>query len=336
MDALIATTDAEREAIYQHRYRVYVEELGRYADLADHEGRRLVDPEDDQSDLVYIADGDQVVASLRNSWGGNGFSQRQIDAFSLAPFLADLPPEVLVVGERTMIAPSHRGLDLYSLLAAKSAEGAGSNLVRIAFGSCEPHLIRFYGEYMRPYAARNINHPDSGYQIPLITFVHGLDALRGVGAPASQLATSVEHAAASTGAVLCSHLTDPDEYLSTIARFVDQTPTSVLADVRGELPSILSGSNVITCTAGDILIRHGGTTHTLYVILQGATTDGSTAGAALGHSSALEMTKPEGDVTISSDDTRVLALSERTLRSLPTKVRDRLACGTDPERSARR
>jgi hypothetical protein len=328
MEALIATTESEREAIYQHRYRVYVEELGRYADLADHEGRRLVDPEDDQSDLVYVADGDQVVASLRNSWGGNGFSQRQIDAFSLAPFLADLPPEMLVVGERTMIAPSHRGLDLYSLLAAKSAEG-GSNQVRIAFGSCEPHLIRFYGEYMRPYAARNINHPDSGYQIPLITFVHGLDALRGLGAPAGELATSVEHAAGSTGAVLCSHLTDPDEYLRTIAQLIDQTPTSVLADMRDELPSILSGSNIITCTAGDILIRHGGTTHTLYVILQGATTDGSTAGSALGHSSALEMTKPEGDVTISSDDTRVLALSERALGSLSTEVRDRLVRALD-------
>ena len=39
-----ADTDEDREAVYRFRYSVYVEEMGRYQDTADHEGKRLVDP----------------------------------------------------------------------------------------------------------------------------------------------------------------------------------------------------------------------------------------------------------------------------------------------------
>ena len=53
VEVRIAATDAEREAVFRFRYEVYVEELGRYRGLADHEHRRLVDAEDDHSWIVY-------------------------------------------------------------------------------------------------------------------------------------------------------------------------------------------------------------------------------------------------------------------------------------------
>jgi hypothetical protein len=39
-----AQSDAEREELFRFRYSIYVEEMGRYGRVADHDGR-LVEPE---------------------------------------------------------------------------------------------------------------------------------------------------------------------------------------------------------------------------------------------------------------------------------------------------
>ena len=43
----LAETAEEKESVYRFRYSVYVEEMGRYQGRADHEGKRLVEPEDE-------------------------------------------------------------------------------------------------------------------------------------------------------------------------------------------------------------------------------------------------------------------------------------------------
>ena len=75
----VATTVAEREAVFRFWYSVYVAEMGRYRDQADHENRLLRGPEDDRSRIFYAIDDDEVVAACRFSWGGDGFSDRQIE-----------------------------------------------------------------------------------------------------------------------------------------------------------------------------------------------------------------------------------------------------------------
>lgn len=84
LEIRVAATDEEREAVYRSRYGVYVEELGRYHTAADHDRRRLTDSEDEHSWIVYASDGRDVVGSLRVTWGGHGFSARQIARYQLA------------------------------------------------------------------------------------------------------------------------------------------------------------------------------------------------------------------------------------------------------------
>src|SRR5436309_2084500 len=112
----LAQSAAEKEAVYRFRYSVYVEEMGRYQASADHAGRRLVEPEDDDGFVFYARDGDDVVGTARLSWGGHGFSERQIDEYSLAPFLDELPHDVIAVGERVMVTPKLRGTGLVDQL----------------------------------------------------------------------------------------------------------------------------------------------------------------------------------------------------------------------------
>src|SRR5215831_20117291 len=95
----LAESDDDKEAVYRFRYSVYVEEMGRYQGSADHAGRRLVEPEDEKSFILHIRDVDDgtVVGTGRVTWGGYGFSQRQIDEYSLPPFLDALPHEYIAV-----------------------------------------------------------------------------------------------------------------------------------------------------------------------------------------------------------------------------------------------
>ena len=37
-------------------------------------------------------DDGEVVGTARLSWGGNGFTERQIEEYGLDPFLGELPP----------------------------------------------------------------------------------------------------------------------------------------------------------------------------------------------------------------------------------------------------
>src|SRR5207245_26961 len=86
-----AQSDQEREELFEFRYAVYVEELGRFRRTADHERRRLVEPEDACSVLYGARHEGRVVGTARLTFGGDGFSRRQIDGYGLAPFLAEVP-----------------------------------------------------------------------------------------------------------------------------------------------------------------------------------------------------------------------------------------------------
>jgi hypothetical protein len=319
LEARVARTAAERDAVYRHRYEVYCEELGRYADRADHAGRRLVDPEDEHSDHVLIEDDGAVVASLRMTWGARGFSARQVTEYDLAPFLAELPAEVLMVGERTMISPSHRGRNLFEPLGAAANACAGSDRALITFGCCEPHLVGYYGRGgMRPYAARNINHPQSGYLVPLICFVRGVEALTDLG-PIRGLPGCVADAMTGPATVVFSHLTEPAEYVDIISCAL-ATSTSPLAGLEpADLGELVARSNIITCAAGDRIARVGGTATTVYVVIDGATGCGVTAGGIIGRSAALDLRATDRDVFVAADGTRVVALSEGTLARLPQR-----------------
>ena len=116
------------------------------------------------------------------TWGGSGFSDRQIDEYSLAAFLDELPHEHIAVGERVMVSPHLRGTGLIDELMERRHQAALEHDVRIQFAACEPHLLSLYlGQGRRTYATKNINTPEAGYLIPLVVFPEGPEALTGVG-----------------------------------------------------------------------------------------------------------------------------------------------------------
>src|SRR4029077_2189062 len=139
----------------------------------------------------------------------------QIDQYQLAPFLAELPPGVMGVGERNTVLPSHRGTGVLDQLLAYSSAATNVHDLLVVFGCCEPHLLSMYLKMgQRTYAPHNINSPSAGYLIPLVAFVPDAEALRGGGprTAAGELPACVETVLARGPSVRSEVVSAPDDY----------------------------------------------------------------------------------------------------------------------------
>ena len=326
-----ATTTAEIEAVQQLRFQVYVREMQRYQDVTGADEGRFVEPEDDRSWICYARDGGEVVAATRMTWGGDGFSQRQIEQYQLDPFLDELPVEVMGVGERNTVLPTHRGSGVLDQLLAFAATVTDVRSLRLVFGCCEPHLLPLYLRMgQRTYARRNINSPTAGYLIPLVAFLPDVESLRGLGfrTPPDQLPSCVQAALDRSPSVRSEALSAPGEYWSEIRRTLDDLDAAKISTFDGfsdsETRRCIARSTVIECAAGDRVLKRGGTSRNIFVVLAGTleVRDGPTlvnvltTGDAFGELAFLLERPRSFDVDAATDGTRVLSLSEGALRTM--------------------
>jgi len=166
----VATTAAEREAIYRFRYSVYIEELKLNLE-ADHERKWLKQPEDDKpyTTLLYAGTPDDIKGAVRvRAWKPGAVPREEYDAMSLQLFPGIEKLGVAHVG-RLMIRPSLRGkLVLPSLMVRGYDFMAGECQADLAFLACVPGIVRHYRQLgARPYGGRLV---DLGYGqgIPLV------------------------------------------------------------------------------------------------------------------------------------------------------------------------
>jgi hypothetical protein len=312
------------------RYNVYVEEMGRYRTAADHEHRRLAEPEDDTGWIFYARDGDVMVATGRLSWGAYGFSPRQIDQYELEPFLAEIPADRLLVGERATISPEYRGTNTFQQMMDSAEPFVKSHDIRIVFGCCEPHLLPLYiGMGQQPYASRNINSPEAGYLIPLVTFSPDVDALRGAGykTRADELPQCVERALAQGGSVRSSLLSSHEDYWRNIHNTLDALHGQQISAFDGftddEAERCIARSNVIECAKGDRVLKRGGTARNIFVVLSGTlevrdddrVVGVLNSGDAFGEMAFL-LERPRSFDVDAAADAKILSLSEGALRKM--------------------
>lgn len=332
-----ARSEEEKEAVYRFRYDIYVEEMGRYRGIADHAHRRFREPEDDTARIFYAASDGKVVATSRMNWGGDApFTDRLIDHYRLEPFLAEIPPEAMAVGERGMVSTELRGSPIFSELGKKTSEFISEKRVQLIFGACEPHLLsRYVSQGSQTFAAENINSPDAGYLIPIVNVVEDVEYLRRIGSPSASTARDwgddarvpkcMERLLANDGNVMSQRLVDSGLYLGEVNEALDDLTENQVSVLEGltneEVLGVLSKSNIIHCAAGDHVIKKGGTARNMFVLLEGhieIRDEGSLLGVLgpgdIFGAMAFLLERPRVNDTFAATDCRILSLSEGTIR----------------------
>lgn len=336
----IAETEEERRAVYRLRYDVYVEEMGRYQTVADHKQRMLYEDVDEQSHISYAAIDGEVVATARLTWGGDApFPQRMIDQYSLAPFLAELPASAIAVGERAMVRPHLRGSDVLFKMMMTGREWVSERRIQLIFGDCEPHLLNLYLSLgQRTYSKKNINSPEAGYLIPIVTVVEDVDYLRQIKSPMAEHARDfgadaripdiIKRVFAEGTAVKSRLHTGPASYWNEVHSALSELDASRISALDGfteeEAARCLEKSTIIECRAGDRVLKKGGVARNLFVVLDGTLEvredDAVQAvlcpGDVFGEMAFLLERPRSADVYAATNDARILSLSEAQLRTM--------------------
>ena len=332
-----ADTEAEKQAIYRHRYEIYVEEMDRYHGISDHQNRVMIEDVDAGSRFLYGEEDGDVVGAMRWTWGGDGgFTNRHIEQYMLQPFLDCLPPEQLIVGERFMVSKDLRGSDLLSRMFVRYMKFCNENRIQLVFGDCEPHLLNLYqGLGFRTYSERNINSAETGYLIPLVLVPEDTAYMQRIKSPITGALTDfAEHHQVPVmlddlikgSAVLSERLAQRENYwegLHEAFRMIGRNKYSLFDDLAQDvIQPFLDKSNVIDCQHGDRVLKKGNVAQNMFVVLSGElevrdddkVLTRLVRGDLLGEVAFFLNIPRSADVYAVGDDTSILSLSETTVR----------------------
>lgn len=335
------TTDAEREEAYRFRYDIYVEELRRYTDIADHENRRLIETDDELAHLYLIRHEGRVIGTARLSWGANAgaINNRMVGQYHLKPFLDAVPHQHLAVGERLMFAPEYRGGALLFKFVSEFLVSFSKKGIQLFFGDCEPHLLNSYQAFgYRPYTRRHVNKAETGYLIPIVFVTGDLDYLRAIGSPLVDalkdsaevvgVPENLDRLLAGAKSILNSAIDSKAKewaLLQERIREVGGEELSLFSAMNDEeIDACLKKSVRIDCQKGDKLIKKGNPAKNLYAVIRGTLEVKSgdeviavrSPGDIIGEI-AFFLTLPRTmDVYAATDDVQVVSFSQSALRKL--------------------
>ncbi|MBF0356138.1 MAG: cyclic nucleotide-binding domain-containing protein [Alphaproteobacteria bacterium] len=281
-----ARSTDELEAVWRFRYQVYVEEMGKIALAnADHKRRWLTDEMDENALILYAQEGDAVIATLRiNRADRTRLPQAFETAYRLSRF-DDIPPSRLSFSSRLMVARDLRGTTALHKILAKAYETGLEDGIVYDFCHCAPALIELY-EHLgyRPFTD-NFLDPEVGYRVPLLLALKDARHLEAVRSPfwrklknRQELWQDAEDAEwlarkfpATTKA--SQWAIDDDAFWHFLADKLRPSTgrrVPLLEDLtQEEERHVLKSGTVLSCAAGDTILRTGDVGSELFVVLSG-------------------------------------------------------------------
>ena len=336
-----AESAADRSASYRLRYEVYVEEMNRFADRADHERRELTDELDETARALIAVSEGQPIATLRFHFGADApFPPEIREAYCLDRFDDIVREDQMIVVERMMVPKDRRGAGrLTSQLYFELYRFVVDAGVELVFLDSEPHLINNWLKLgFRPFAP-TCTYGGVGLVVPLVGVVWDREHMERVGSPLlmaigqyqpdaahEQVVAEVLKRLPEYSPVVSERATGAEDVLSTVYRSLTETGEErpfIFDDMsEEEIATVLERSHVITCRERDVIIKRDNTAQTLFVLLSGVAEVHKddrlvavlTPGAVVGEVAFLLGCPRTADVIAATDDVRVLSLNDTSLR----------------------
>lgn len=174
----IAKTDEERERIYQLRYQVYIEEMGKSNKNADHDKKTIKDPLDDWGILFYIEKERQMLATIRiNSSSDGKFSEEFMDIYKVEHFIKAEPIKYSF-SSRLMVNRNWRNSKVTSCILKNSYKFFRDNNIRFNFLNSSSSLIQLYQNIGCRRYAEDFIDSDVGLRTPLVLLTEDIVHLK--------------------------------------------------------------------------------------------------------------------------------------------------------------
>lgn len=172
----------ERDALYRFRYTIYVEEMGRRQEYADHVGRRIQEPLDAGAFHLVAVQAGTIVGALRINRGTDeaiGY-YRDLYRMELAgPWF----PERTTMITKFMVAAPLRKSSLALRLCESAFEWGCRNGARFDFIDCNPGLRALFLRLGYRQVQPDVVHPEYGRVHPLVLSTADAEHLAAVGSP---------------------------------------------------------------------------------------------------------------------------------------------------------
>lgn len=287
----IAATDAEKEKIFRLRYEIYVEEMKRQPNLADHRSKQLVDEIDKWAILLYARVGTEYIGTMRVNIG-------PIDEFPLdlanvllmnrfRGFCNESGNPLVAFSSKLMVSKQYRNSAALHLLSAKGYELYCNHHVSFNFGGCNFYLLRLYEQIGCRRFGRSFEDPGYGLLHPFILLVDDINHLKAVRSPFFRKARKREGLNSSAtdwflnefpeaANMINSQLVTEGELWNIVINHFNGSgsPEAVIPVLQGltetEASIFLYRCGVIVqCHAGDRIITRGLVSEELNILLSG-------------------------------------------------------------------
>jgi hypothetical protein len=182
-----AREPADRERVYGFRYQIYVEEMRRFQQYADHNKKRICEPQDLSGHVLWAYDIDsKVIGTVRYNVGMDENFGIYTELYGLESFAPFFPRHVSIT-TKLMVSAKYRLGGLACQLARACCIGALELGVCFDFIDCNPPLVRFFEHLGYREIAKSVLHPEYGVVVPMVLAVHDVVHLENVGSPFAAL-----------------------------------------------------------------------------------------------------------------------------------------------------
>jgi hypothetical protein len=180
----IANDMSLKEAIYRFRYDVYVQELDKFVELADHNKRFLYESQDDHSVHFYVNEDSELAGAVRLQIGSyESFVEDEIELLRLYPLLNSFGPSRIAIVSRFICHKKYRKgiLPVQILLGLYHWQFSLQNSLIAVFALVEKHLLELYSKFgLRRYTHNFVylKHNREAPRIPMVLLTRDYQYLK--------------------------------------------------------------------------------------------------------------------------------------------------------------
>ncbi|MBP2633408.1 MAG: cyclic nucleotide-binding protein [Firmicutes bacterium] len=286
----IANTLAEKKAIYQFRYKIYVEEMAKDKLNLIYHDKEISDKMDEWGILIYVKNDKEVVGTARLNFGKiSDFPEEIVEKLSMKDFYeycvsSNIDDQVAFVS-KFIVAEEFRSSSVAYLMLIEFYKFYFEKGGAFFFAGCNLHLLRFYEKMGCHRYGKNFNAFGYGLLCPIVALAEDVNHFRTIRSPLFRIAgkkitinsKNVEwfHEKFTEKLnIVNSQLVTTDELWSILCERLHALPTEVIEILHDlsieEAKKFLHAcGSIVQCAPGEAITVQGDVSYSYNILLSG-------------------------------------------------------------------